>query len=120
MTQAAFAHLLDTGGYDRHLRRTRVLYRQRRDALLAELAAELPGWQPVGVAAGLHLVVRLPEGTKDAAVAERLAAQGVHALPLSGYASTSAPYPGLVLGYAALTPARLVEAVHEMARYSST
>ncbi|TDQ04192.1 PLP-dependent aminotransferase family protein [Labedaea rhizosphaerae] len=119
MTQAAFAHLLDTGGYDRHLRRTRVLYRQRRDALLAALAAELPRWQPVGVAAGLHVVVRLPEGTEDADVSERLAAQGVHALPLSGYATTSAPFPGLVLGYAALTPARLVEAVHEMAKYSS-
>ncbi|MEO6084426.1 MAG: PLP-dependent aminotransferase family protein, partial [Umezawaea sp.] len=27
--QAAFAHLLRTGGYDRHLRRTRALYRKR-------------------------------------------------------------------------------------------
>jgi GntR family transcriptional regulator/MocR family aminotransferase len=112
---AAFAKLLESGGYDRHLRRTRVLYRQRRDALLAALAAELPGWQPVGVAAGLHVVVRLPAGTSDVEVSERVAAQGVHAPPLSGYAHAEPPYPGLVLGYAALTPARLAEAVREMA-----
>ena len=120
ISQAAFAHLLDSGGYDRHLRRTRTLYRQRRDALLTALAAELPRWRPVGVAAGLHVVVRLPDGTSDADVAERLAAQGVHALPLSGYSTTSTPYPGLALGYAALTPARLVAAVHAMAGCWST
>ncbi|MEV1115178.1 PLP-dependent aminotransferase family protein [Actinosynnema sp. NPDC049800] len=111
--QAAFARLLGAGGYDRHLRRTRQLYRARRDALLAALRAVLPGWEPIGVAAGLHVVVRLPDGTDDVALRERLARRGVNAPALADYARTPT-FPGLVLGYAALTPDRLREAVAEL------
>ncbi|WP_033440044.1 MocR-like pyridoxine biosynthesis transcription factor PdxR [Saccharothrix sp. NRRL B-16314] len=111
--QAAFARLLDTGGYDRHLRRTRQLYRARRDALLDELRNVLPAWEPIGVAAGLHVVVRLPEGTDDSALQARLARRGVNAPALAAYARTPT-FPGLVLGYAALTPDRLREAVREL------
>ncbi|RZQ63561.1 PLP-dependent aminotransferase family protein [Amycolatopsis suaedae] len=112
MPQAALAVLLRGGGYDRHLRRTRRLYRQRRDALLGALAEHLPAWRPFGIAAGLHVVVRLPDGTDDASLQRKLAAAGVNAPALSGYAHTpDSPFPGLVLGYAALTPDRLREAV---------
>ncbi|MEU4740866.1 PLP-dependent aminotransferase family protein [Actinosynnema sp. NPDC023658] len=111
--QAAFAQLLRTGGYDRHLRRTRQLYRARRDALLDELRTALPDWEPIGVAAGLHVVVRLPEGTDDVALQDRLARRGVNAPALANYARTPT-FPGLVLGYAAMTPDRLREAVREL------
>jgi GntR family transcriptional regulator/MocR family aminotransferase len=118
VTHAAMAHLLRTGGYDRHLRSARQLYRRRRDALLAALAEHLPDWTPVGVAAGLHLVVRLPEDTDDTKLAAALAADGVHVMALSGYAhaGTTPPYPGLVLGYALLSPDRLRAAVADIAR----
>jgi len=111
--QAAFAHLLRTGGYDRHLRRTRALYRKRRDALLAALAVELPAWEPIGVAAGLHVVIRLPDGTDDLAVQERAAHRGVNVMALAHY-SQAPMWPGLVLGYASLSPDRLREAVREL------
>ncbi|MBB5956253.1 GntR family transcriptional regulator/MocR family aminotransferase [Saccharothrix tamanrassetensis] len=111
--QAAFAQLLRTGGYDRHLRRTRQLYRARRDALLDALSDELPAWTPIGVAAGLHVVLRLPDGTDDLALQERLARRGVNAPALANYAR-SPTFPGLVLGYAALTPDRLRQAVREL------
>ncbi|MBP2340846.1 GntR family transcriptional regulator/MocR family aminotransferase [Saccharothrix coeruleofusca] len=111
--QAALAELLRTGGYDRHLRRTRQLYRVRRDALLDELARLLPSWEPIGVAAGLHVVLRLPEGTDDAALRDRLARRGVHVFALSGY-SRAPIFPGLVLGYAATSPDRLRAAVREL------
>ncbi|MGZ3140730.1 MocR-like pyridoxine biosynthesis transcription factor PdxR [Lentzea chajnantorensis] len=112
--QAAFAHLLRTGGYDRHLRRTRALYRKRRDALLDAVATHLPSWQPIGVAAGLHVVLRMPDGTDDMALKRALEARGVHVWALAQYARTPM-WPGLVLGYAALTPDRLREAVREIA-----
>lgn len=116
VTQAALAHLLRTGGYDRHLRRTRTLYRQRRDALLAALREHLPAWRPIGVAAGLHVVVRMPDGTDDAAVSGTLAERGINAIPLSEYRhpDTPAGYPGLILGYALLSPDRLRAAVAAM------
>ena len=112
--QAAFAHLLRTGGYDRHLRRTRALYRKRRDALLEAVAEHLPVWQPIGVAAGLHVVLRMPDGTDDLALKSRLAERGVHVWALAQYTRTPM-WPGLVLGYASLTPDRLREAVREIA-----
>ncbi|MGX7825246.1 PLP-dependent aminotransferase family protein [Actinokineospora sp. 24-640] len=115
LPQAALAHLLRTGGYDRHLRRTRHLYRARRDALLDAVATHLPAWRPHGVAAGLHLVLRLPDGADDTALERALAHRGVHAPALSGYALTTAPFPGLVIGYAATTPDRLRAAVREIA-----
>lgn len=114
LPQAAFARLLRTGGYDRHLRRTRSLYRTRRDALLTALAEQLPSWRPVGVAAGLHVVLRLPAGTDDAEVVGQLAERGINTSALSMYTATP-PYPGLVLGYAATTPDQLRAAVGEIA-----
>ena len=42
-TQLALADLIARGELDRHLRRTRRRYRARRDALVAAVAAELPG-----------------------------------------------------------------------------
>ncbi|WP_026422409.1 PLP-dependent aminotransferase family protein [Actinokineospora inagensis] len=118
MPQAALAHLLKTGGYDRHLRRSRQLYRKRRDALLAAVDEALPGWQPHGVAAGLHLVLRLPEGTDDQALQLELARRGINAPALSGYAMSTSPFPGLVVGYASLSVDRLKAAVDEIAAVS--
>jgi GntR family transcriptional regulator/MocR family aminotransferase len=114
LPQAAFARLLRGGGYDRHLRRTRLTYRRRRDALLSAVAEHLPAWQPIGVAAGLHVVLRLPSDMDDSLVSQRLADRGIHAPALSGYARLDT-YPGLVIGYAATTPDRLRDAVKEIA-----
>ncbi len=114
LPQAAFARLLRGGGYDRHLRRTRAAYRRRRDALLTAVAEHLPAWQPIGVAAGLHVVLRLPAGTDDSVVSQRLDDVGIHAPALSDYTQLGT-YPGLVIGYAATSPDRLREAVREIA-----
>jgi GntR family transcriptional regulator/MocR family aminotransferase len=114
LPQAAFARLVRGGGYDRHLRRSRLAYRRRRDALLSSLATHLPAWQPIGVAAGLHVVLRLPDGTDDAVVSQRLAEHDIHVPALSGYTSAGT-FPGLVVGYAATTPDRLRDAVAEIA-----
>ncbi len=58
LEQLTLAAFLERGELDRHLRRTRPVYRRRRDALLAALA----GLEVEGVAAGLHVLARLPAG----------------------------------------------------------
>src|ERR687893_677740 len=65
--QLALADFLERGELDRHLRQTRAVYRRRRDVLVAVLARLLPDCRPAGVAAGLHLVVRLPAGSDEQA-----------------------------------------------------
>jgi GntR family transcriptional regulator/MocR family aminotransferase len=96
--QLALADFLERGELDRHLRRTRSVYRARRDALVAALDRHLPGCEPTGVAAGLHIMVRLPAGTDEPALLEAARAAGVGLTGLSEHAVGPAP-PALLLGY---------------------
>jgi GntR family transcriptional regulator / MocR family aminotransferase len=96
------------------LRAVRTHKRHRRDALLEALHEHLAGARVHGVAAGLHLVVGLPDGVDDAAVAEEALAAGVAVQPLSYHRLRPGP-PGLVIGYAAVTPDRLREGVRLLA-----
>jgi GntR family transcriptional regulator/MocR family aminotransferase len=112
--QLALAELIGSGAFERHLRRVRARQRTRRDALLGAVREHLPGARVHGVAAGLHLLVGLPDDVDDAAVAERALTAGVAVQPLSDHRLRPGP-PGLVLGYAATTPDRLREGVRLLA-----
>ena len=68
------AELLQSGAYDRHVRRTRLRYRRRRDLLIELLAEHTPPLTPRGIAAGLHVVVDLPTGRDEDDVVARAAA----------------------------------------------
>jgi GntR family transcriptional regulator / MocR family aminotransferase len=116
--QLALAHLITSGGFERHLRLVRSRQRQRRDALLDALGRHLPQARVQGVAAGLHLLVTLPELDDDRALADAAREQGVAVHPLSWHRTRPGP-PGLVIGYAATTPDRLREAVRRLARLAS-
>ena len=57
--QLALADFIARGELDRHLRRQRLRYRARREALLAALAQHLPAATPRGIAAGTFTWVEL-------------------------------------------------------------
>jgi GntR family transcriptional regulator / MocR family aminotransferase len=105
--QLVLARLLEGGEYDRHVRLVRARHRSRRDALLDSLVAALPAASVSGVAAGLHVLVTLPDAnTDDVAMADELCDAGVLVHPLSWHSHRPGP-PGLLIGYAAHTPDRL-------------
>jgi GntR family transcriptional regulator/MocR family aminotransferase len=113
--QAALAQLLTSGAYQRHLRRARLVYRRRREALLEAVGRELPGTAVRGVAAGLHLVVPLGDPVAERVVVDGLLAAGVPAEPLSG-TGVARRELGVVVGTARLRQgevARVVEALRE-------
>ena len=83
MDQIAFAKLLTTGGYDRHLRQMRRRYLTRRNALLRALARYLPEATVLGAAAGVHLTVRFPDGYPVAELVHRAAEMRVRVEPLA-------------------------------------
>ena len=56
LDQLALADFIARGELDRHLRRMRLRYRARRDALLGALATALPGLRTTGVAAGVFVL----------------------------------------------------------------
>jgi GntR family transcriptional regulator / MocR family aminotransferase len=99
----AYARMLAIGEVDRHLRRTRREYRERRDALVAALGSRLPDCRVTGVAAGLHLLLRLPAGSDEAAVVARLQERRIRIRGLAGYRLRPRPdEPALVIGYGRL------------------
>ena len=101
LDQLALAEFVRSGGYDRQVRRARLAYRQRRDRLVSALAREVPEVEVTGIAAGLHVLVRLPAGQSEDDIVARAARRG---LALQGLASCSAGGqhlgPALIVGYA--------------------
>lgn len=116
LEQLTLARLIEDGGYDRHLRRARRLYRARRDTLVAAVARELPRARVRGIAAGLHAVVELG-ARRDALELVRAARRhSVGVYPLGyAYARARPRADGLVLGYAALAEPAIEEGIRRLA-----
>jgi GntR family transcriptional regulator/MocR family aminotransferase len=101
LEQLGLAMLLERGELDRHLRRSRLVYRRRRDTLVAALARHIPSARPRGAAAGLHLLVELP-GVDEAALLTAAPGAGLGLEGLSEH--TTAPAgPAIVLGYGSIS-----------------
>ncbi|MEV6940612.1 PLP-dependent aminotransferase family protein [Streptomyces sp. NPDC051172] len=119
LDQALFARFVERGDYDRQLRRCQRAYRERRDALLAALQEHFPGSQVAGIAAGLHVIVRLPEryGPLERFLA-RVTAAGVAVRGLADYTHghVESGDVQLVLGYAYQPPARIRDGIRLMAQ----
>jgi GntR family transcriptional regulator / MocR family aminotransferase len=112
--QLALADFLERGELDRHLRRTRGVYRSRRDALVGALARRLPDCTPAGVAAGLHLVVGLPAGTDEDAVLAAARSRGLGLSGLSEHRVEPGP-PALLIGYGRISEPAIELAVDALA-----
>jgi GntR family transcriptional regulator / MocR family aminotransferase len=104
LEQLTMARLIDSGDYDRHLRTVRRGYRQRRDLLATTVRSRLPKARVLGIEAGLHAILELPDSAPDEATAMgalRAASIGVH--PLSAYVRDPSGHtpkaPSLVVGY---------------------
>jgi GntR family transcriptional regulator / MocR family aminotransferase len=115
LDQLALERLLSTGEYDRHVRRVRALYRARRDAVSGALAEHLPHHQVGGVAAGLHVLLRLPEGDDDAAAAAAADSAGIRVEAVSEYAMTPTK-PALVIGFGRIHETAVEPAIRALAR----
>ncbi len=102
--QIAFAELLGSGAYERHVRRMRSRYRARRDRVVALLSERAPRLTPVGISAGLRVLLELPAGAPSGEeVAERAAARSIELFPVGRFHHHGRPVPdGVVLGYGAL------------------
>jgi GntR family transcriptional regulator/MocR family aminotransferase len=115
LEQLALADLITRGEFDRHLRRMRPVYRRRRDAVAAALK-RLPGLEPSGVSAGLHLVTWLPPDLDEAAVVGAAARAGVGVDGVTPYRISHPGPGGLILGYAAASEQAIAEGVDILAR----
>jgi GntR family transcriptional regulator/MocR family aminotransferase len=110
LEQRVLASLIDSGAYERHVRRIRRENERRRATLLDAIARWMPGATRVeGSAAGLHVVVWLPwlPAVEEPAVVEAARRRGVGVHAVSGlFAAAVKRRPsasaGFVVGYASL------------------
>jgi GntR family transcriptional regulator/MocR family aminotransferase len=115
--QQALADFIAEGHFARHLRRTREIYRARREILVAALRAELGDrLEILGEHAGMHVVVNLPAGLRDIENSERAGAEGLSALHLSSCYLGRRTRQGLLLGYGGTSAVDLPDAVARLRR----
>lgn len=112
--QATLAAFIADGHLAQHVRRMRVLYRRRRQALLAAIARHGGDLFTIRASdAGLHLVAEFRDGRDDRAASVAAQAAGLRVSPLSRQAVTR-KVSGLLLGFAAHDEAALDAAVQRL------
>jgi len=113
--QQALARFIQEGHLSAHLRRMRGVYRQRRDAALAAVAAHLPREvRPGPLLGGTHGCLHLPAGCADEPLVQRLGTAGFAIELLSAYSWPQRGSSGLVFGYGADDPPRIDAAMHQL------
>jgi len=113
--QAALADFMESGAFAAHIKRMRGLYAEREEALLDRLKARLGGLfdlpEPGG---GLQLAARFRRRLDDLDLVGRLDPTEAAPMPLSRYYLKDGE-DGLLMGFAASTPAALGRAVTHLA-----
>ncbi|MEV5880303.1 PLP-dependent aminotransferase family protein [Streptomyces sp. NPDC052101] len=100
LDQLALARMIESGRFDRHLRRMRTTYAARRTALLRAVAEHAPGVAVTGLAAGFHAVAHLREEADEAALVAAARARSVGLYGMSACRTSRATAPAqLVLGF---------------------
>jgi GntR family transcriptional regulator / MocR family aminotransferase len=100
LDQLTLARFIESGGYDRQIRQSRLMYRRRRDRLIAALHRQAPAVRLTGIAAGLHALAELPGQESESDVIARAARHGVAVDGLAAYtAAGHERAPALVVGY---------------------
>src|SRR5262249_42483526 len=103
--QAVLNDFIGEGHFARHIRRTRLLYSERRNILVETIRREFgKSVEILGAEAGMHLVATLPKGLHDRSVSEQAARHDLWLWPLSGCYLEKPLRQGLILGFGSTAP----------------
>jgi GntR family transcriptional regulator/MocR family aminotransferase len=113
--QAVLTDFLNEGHYARHIRRMRLLYEERRSALVEGLGRQFGSrMQILGAEAGMHLAVTLQGRVRDVQVAERAASERLWLVPLSSTYFEKPARQGFILGFAGTTTAEMPRQIRHL------
>ena len=113
--QAVLADFIEEGHFERHIRRTRILCRERRTALVESLAEHFGSMLEIsGDEAGMFLSAVLPDGVPDREIATRGAERGLRIYPLSRCYLTKPARTGFVLGYGGIRRDEIAAGVQKL------
>jgi GntR family transcriptional regulator / MocR family aminotransferase len=110
--QIVLTNFITEGHFTRHIRRMRILYKERQEFLISELNKELGNKIKVRPSeAGMHIIVWLSERFSDKEVSEIAKKNKLIVYPVSDYVIKYKHSSGLVLGYTAFDKKKIGEGV---------
>jgi GntR family transcriptional regulator/MocR family aminotransferase len=113
--QSVLTDFIREGYFGRHIRRMRMLYMDRRRALIKAIRTQMGEMlKAIGAEAGMHLAALLPPGADDVAVSRKAAQKGISAMPLSSCYLKPPTKPGLILGYGGANTHQIHEGIREL------
>lgn len=114
--QHVVAAYMREGYFETHIRRIRGIYAERRQVLMDALQCELPELSIQPADQGMHIVVWLPVGLDDVAIASLASKAGIALRALSPMCSGNLKLSGLMLGFGGFTGTQLIGAVKGLRR----
>jgi GntR family transcriptional regulator/MocR family aminotransferase len=116
LTQAAVADFIAEGHFERHLRRLRREYGQRRSTLVNALERCLHGEVSYSsVEAGLHVMLRLSTACDEDKLVRDAAAAGVGVYPGAPYHLERPAEPSILLGFSGLSQEQIEAGIERLA-----
>ena len=116
LTQAAVADFITEGHFERHLRRLRNVYGERRNILIQLLGEKLSDIVDYSeVEAGLHVMLYLAPGYDEDKVVMEAAQAGVGVYPGSPYHLERPARASILLGFSGLSKDEIREGVSRLA-----
>jgi len=113
--QAAMTDFIREGHFARHIRKMRMLYSDRRKALVDAIQTQMGDrLEVIGAEAGMHLVALLPPGTDDVAVSRNAAQKAVSVMPLSICYSKPPGKSGVILGYGGTNSQQIHDGIRKL------
>lgn len=115
LNQQVLSDFINQGHFERHIRRMRAIYHDRRNALVGSIQKDLAdALKVLGGGAGLHLTVMLKEPASDVAISAQAAVQDLWLWPLSICYLGSAPRQGFILGFGGIPVEEMPGAVRRL------
>lgn len=111
--QLIVQRFIEDGYYERHLNKTRAMYKNRHDVLIEELRPLLSSCRIFGEHAGVHLLLTFQDGRTEEELIADAAKRGIRVYGLSDYRiqKKDTHKATILLGYANLTETQIREAV---------
>jgi GntR family transcriptional regulator / MocR family aminotransferase len=116
-TQRTLASFITDGSFGRHVRRMRIVYRERHDRIMTILRRDLPEeLEVLPASAGVHIsaLARTRSVDQLASVAKRALGAGVLVQLLASFAVGEVKRSGLLLGYGAIATEHIDEGLRRL------
>jgi GntR family transcriptional regulator/MocR family aminotransferase len=117
LSQVVLSEFMRQGHYASHIRRTRLVYREARDALVEQLNRKLG--KDISVSSpdqGRHLIAYLRGGLTDTAIEHAARDNGLTVRAISRLYRKASPRSGLMLGFAGFSHGVIARGVSTLAR----